>query len=120
MKKILGLVFVTIFSIGVVIADNEEHNFESKNSSTQATTNISGVILDKITGEALTGVAVVIDGTNLVSYTDFDGNFEIKGVSFGEHKVNVSYISYGSESMNIDVKYNKTNKLKIEISESGN
>ncbi len=44
---------------------------------------LSGTVFDFQSGEALTGVEVSIEGTDIKVYTDFDGNFEIDNVKPG-------------------------------------
>ncbi|OFY19191.1 MAG: hypothetical protein A2W98_01780 [Bacteroidetes bacterium GWF2_33_38] len=118
MKKVFLILAVCLSTVVSVVAENEKDERTSENLA--LTTNVSGVVIDKITGEALVGVAVELAGTNMVAYTDFEGNFEIKGVSPGNHIMNISYISYGDENMPIEIKCNKTNKIKIEIADTEN
>lgn len=123
MKKAIVIILAVLSSFSVVMAENGNENEAKNNKNSEnlnITTNLSGVVLDKITGEVLTGVAVQVEGTDLVAYTDFEGNFEIKGINPGNHNINISYISYSGEIIAVDVKCNKTNKIKVEISESGN
>jgi hypothetical protein len=55
-------------------ASTEEKEKENANSNAEvATLTIQGQVIDKVSGEALAGVSVRVDGTNLVAYTDFDG-----------------------------------------------
>lgn len=49
---------------------------------------ISGVVVDQLTGEALTGVEVQVEGTELKTYTDFEGQFAFDQLKAGEYKVN--------------------------------
>jgi TonB-dependent receptor len=60
----------------------------SQNSS------IKGKIIDKQTGEALPGAIVKIDGTTIGSFSDFDGNYEIKNLAPGDYDLIFSFISY--------------------------
>lgn len=55
---------------------------------------ISGVVKDKVTGEPLTGATVIIQGTQLGSVADFDGNFEITNVPKGDHQLIVKFLGY--------------------------
>ncbi len=55
---------------------------------------ITGKVVDQMTGEALTGVKVAIEGSDLKVYTDFDGNFRMENVKAGEHQVTATYVSY--------------------------
>ena len=53
---------------------------------------ITGKVTDELSGEALPGVTVVVEGTTLGTTTDFDGNYSI-AVSNGQSLV-FSYIGY--------------------------
>lgn len=60
---------------------------------------ITGNVTDKLSGEALPGVTVVIDGTTTGTTTDFDGNFSID-VETGQI-LSFSYIGYIKQLVNI-------------------
>jgi hypothetical protein len=45
--------------------------------SVYSQTQISGTVMDSDSMEAIPGVNVIIDGTNIGTVTDFDGNFVI-------------------------------------------
>lgn len=55
---------------------------------------IRGRVTDKKTGEALPGVNVVVQGTELGAATDVYGVYEIINVPPGRYKVTASYIGY--------------------------
>ncbi|NLX73605.1 MAG: carboxypeptidase-like regulatory domain-containing protein [Bacteroidales bacterium] len=77
---------------------------------------ITGIVLDKTTGEALTGVEVRVEGTDLKTYTDFDGKFVFDGVKAGEYKVKANYISYQDcETKAIKVNRNEFHALKMQL-----
>ena len=80
---------------------------------------IKGNVSDKITGELLFGVTVMLDGTATGTNTDFDGNFSIK-VKAGTYKVNVSSFSHEPLFVeNVTVSAGGTNDLgKIQLSSS--
>lgn len=59
---------------------------------------IRGTVIDGETGEALIGVAVVIDGTTNGSPTDLDGQFQIKADP-GTYNLTVSFISFTKVSI---------------------
>ena len=54
---------------------------------------IRGTVIDDATGEALIGVAVVIEGTTIGSATDLDGQFQIKA-NPGTYNLKASFISF--------------------------
>ena len=80
------------------------------------TNTITGVVLDKSTGELLTGVEVYVEGADLKTYTDFDGKFVFKNVKTGKYKVMANYISYGNnETKAIEVNNNELHVLNLEM-----
>ena len=110
MKRIFFIIIAIVLTVNT-FANNEKGNEKKTNKSSTAsvTTAINGTVVDQITGEALTGVKVTIEGTNQVVYTDFDGNFSFKSLTPGEYNINVDYISY---------KANKLQKVNIEGTEN--
>ena len=54
---------------------------------------LSGVVLDANTADPLPGVNVLVQGKNLGTATDFDGNFQLEGLSQGD-VVLISYLGY--------------------------
>ena len=53
-----------------------------------------GVVKDA-TGEGVIGASVIVEGTNLRTVTDIDGNFTLTGVKKGA-SIQISYIGYTS------------------------
>lgn len=65
-------------------------------------------------GEPLIGASVMVEGTNIGSATDIDGNFSIKNVAKGA-KLTISYIGFQPKT----VVWNGT-PLNVVLSEDGN
>lgn len=61
-----------------------------------------GVVLDKSNSQPLIGVAVVVDGTTRGTSTDADGRFEMD-LEKGRYRIVVSYISYVTRQIDIEV-----------------
>ncbi len=57
---------------------------------------VSGNVIDKQNKETLAGVEVHVKGTNIVAYTDFDGNFFIPELPSGTYELEFHYITYTS------------------------
>jgi hypothetical protein len=87
-KTILSLLLIAAISFS--FAGNEE----SKETPAPATINVTGNVIDMVTGEALTGVEIIVEGTETKVYSDFDGNFTISNVKPGEYNIVASFISY--------------------------
>ena len=120
MKKTFAIIFALAFIL-TSYADNEGIKTETSNSSEPAsieTTSISGTVLDVASGEALTGVEISIEGTDIKTYTDFDGNYTIKNIAPGEYNLIASYISYSKslvENLSVD-KESKKVEIKMQVS----
>jgi len=76
---------------------------------------ITGNISDASTKETLVGATVVIQGTTQGTITDFDGNFKIDKLNPGIYNIVVSFVSYDSQILKVDLKSSTTQDLKIEL-----
>ena len=93
-KSLLTLTLVAIFA--AAWAGDNNGNGEAEN--VQVTT-ITGHINDQETNEALVGVKVILEGTNQVAYTDFDGTYTFEDIKPGVYEMSASYISYNKETL---------------------
>lgn len=60
-------------------------------------------VVDAITGDALIGARVAIEGTDIVLYTNPDGEVTIEALDLDVNAdLNISYISYEAQSMDMD------------------
>lgn len=106
MKKAVSISLVlVVFALSAMSFTNARviNNPDAKAS-------ISGKVVDNLTGEALAGVTVSIEGTDVKAYTDLDGNFTIKSIDAGSYNLILSLISY---------KNSFVENLKIKTSENG-
>ncbi len=55
---------------------------------------VKGKITDNQTQELLAGVEIKVEGTDIVTYSDFDGNFEIAQLKPGKYTFCISTVSY--------------------------
>ncbi|WP_044117862.1 carboxypeptidase-like regulatory domain-containing protein [Alkaliflexus imshenetskii] len=107
------LMFLLMVGISVYATDGQP---AEPASAPMINTSLSGVVMDKCTGEALTGVEIRVDGTELRAYTDFDGKFVFEGLTPGEYKVSANLISYRSSQTNaIRIKNNELHALNLEL-----
>ena len=92
---------------------------EAKAIDTETTSNtvLLGSVADINSGESLVGVEVKIEGTDLKTYTDFDGNFAFRNVKPGEYKLITSYISYQKNLKSLQVSPSE-NKIKLKLQPS--
>ncbi len=116
-KAILSIFFLAI--VGLIYAGNEgTKSNEAPASAPVEMVTLTGSVVDLSSGEALTGVEVSIEGTNISVYTDFDGNFEIKDVKPGEYNLIASYISYKNSLVENFRAEQKENKVEIKLQSS--
>ena len=88
MKNILNkyyLAFMAVILFGSVYSQNQ----------------ISGSVMDADNMEAIPGVNVIIDGTNIGTVTDFDGNFVINTSQDTPLTLVVSYVGYSAERVDV-------------------
>ncbi|MCY1722577.1 carboxypeptidase-like regulatory domain-containing protein [Prolixibacteraceae bacterium Z1-6] len=116
MRKVL---IAALLIISVVVVNAKESDTKTKTNDTEntATMLLSGSIADELSGESLVGVEVKIEGTDLKTYTDFDGNFSFQNVKPGEYKLVANYISYEKKSEVLKVD-SKGNDIKIKLQSS--
>lgn len=95
MKKTIISIALSLI-IGWTIAGNDLIPAGSSEGAPVEMITLKGKVVDFNSGEALTGVEVSIEGSTLKTYTDFDGNFEIKDVKPGNYNLVASYISYNN------------------------
>ncbi|MCF6332906.1 MAG: carboxypeptidase-like regulatory domain-containing protein [Draconibacterium sp.] len=112
-KTFIGILLVLVgFS---TIAKEKEA--KAADTESIATTILTGSIADNNSGESLVGVEVKLEGTDLKTYTDFDGNFSFNNVKPGEYKLITNYISYQKKMKILNVSSQK-NELKIKLQTS--
>jgi len=115
MKKILIGFLSLMLTIAVTAKENEAKSASTTDNA--ASVVLVGSISDANSGESLVGVEVKIEGTDLKTYTDFDGNFSFNNVKPGEYKVVANYISYKPASETLEAG-NKNNELKLKLQPS--
>lgn len=92
-----SFIFIILFSLSLMA----EHDKGTNNHS--ADNKISGKIVDHLTGENLAGVKITLLNSDIVSYTDFDGNFIIDIPSNqSQTLIQISYISYETTVLNVE------------------
>ena len=112
-RVVLGFLFV--FMIFCVHAkERNDKNGSSVNADNTASLVITGSVFDQNSGESLVGVEIQIEGTDLKTYTDFDGNFSFKNVKPGEYKLVSNYISYQQNTKTVDISSDNS-EVKIKL-----
>lgn len=114
MKKVIFALLVA-FATTSAFAEKAETKADSKAEA--VVLSLSGNIIDEVSGEALVGVEVKVDGSDQKTYTDFDGHFVIDNVKSGECKLVASYTSYNKNEKTFRID-SKSNLVKIELQAS--
>ncbi|PKP53439.1 MAG: hypothetical protein CVT92_03870 [Bacteroidetes bacterium HGW-Bacteroidetes-1] len=93
MKKAITLfLFLTIVFTGTgLFASN---NTDKAPKAPAKTTVMSGLVSDAVTGEALAGALVEVEGTSIKVFTDLEGKYSISDLGTGTYNLKVKYISY--------------------------
>jgi len=87
-------------------------------TNAQVTVSIYGNVTDNV-GEPIGGASVFLEGTVLGAQTDFDGNYEIRGVAPGSYNLIASYLGYGSQTQfNIIVRSKGTPNYDFRLEEA--
>jgi TonB-dependent receptor len=81
---------------------------------------LRGTIKDAKSKEAIIGATVRVDGTQLGTNTDVEGNFTVGNVPAGIHRVVVSYISYETKQIpGVRIESGNTTQIETELAEEG-
>ena len=108
MKKLQLLIVFAVLLIPVYSVNFDEGI--TKKSS------LNGQVVDKNSGEPLSGVCVKLTGLDLTVYTDFDGNFVVDNMFPGKYDLLVSMLTYEKvHKEKILVSVGENNYLKVEL-----
>lgn len=120
MKKIYFLLVLALVIFSNLNATNKKDTRSSKAAienivpaveNTEAIYTLTGTVYDPNSNEALSGAAITVNGRKY--YSDLSGNFNIPKLTPGKHTLSVDFISYQSQTMEIDVRKNE--KVSIAI-----
>jgi predicted small secreted protein len=79
------------------------------------TVTISGKVIDKTDNETLAGALILIEGTDIETYTDFDGNFTISGILPDKYTIKCLMISYNEYEEEIEIdQFTENIKFQLE------
>lgn len=73
---------------------------------------VKGNVISAEDGEPVIGASILVEGTQLGTITDVDGNFTINGVPASASTIRVSYI--GMETVSLAIERNRTMKIQLE------
>lgn len=118
MKKILLSVIAMVVLNGLFANPEGKEKTSANSEPSTATVSITGQVVDKETGEALTGVYVQIEGTELIAYTDFEGSFSFKNLKPGTYTACATLISYEKSKINLQTTSSKNLKIELETAKN--
>ena len=78
---------------------------------------VRGTIKDVSTNEDIIGATIKIDGTTIGTATDINGFFSISKVPVGKKKVVISYVSYKTKEIEINVEADKIIEINSVLEE---
>ena len=114
MKAIKALIILAgiLFIAQPSIADNTKEE-----SPAPKTISISGKITDQQSAEELVGVIVEVEGTDIMVYTDMNGQYTIDNLTPGDYTLKVKYISYQETSIDdLELENAEAKDLNIQLS----
>jgi len=76
---------------------------------------LKGTITDAKTGESLVGTTILIQGTTTGTITDFDGNYLLQNIQPGTYNMVISFISYQSKIIRVDIKDGAETALDVKL-----
>lgn len=80
---------------------------------------IVGLVKDKISGEALIGVNILVEGTTLGATTDVDGSYLILNVPPGNYTLSFQYVGYQEVNIsNVQVSVGFTTEISTSMQEA--
>ncbi len=102
-KSVVYVLTITFLFLGIVSAYAQGSGF------------VTGKVVDKVTGETLPGVNVILEGTSIGSATDVEGEYMIRQIPAGSYKIIAKYIGYEDQIVPITIVSNKKTELNLEM-----
>jgi len=95
----------------LLITNPEINNIEKGVKKVQ----LSGTVIEDITGEPIPGATIILKELNKEIYTDFDGNFTIEDLTPGKYNLEVNFVSFKKKELNALEITNEKNTLLIRL-----
>jgi len=76
-----------------------------------------GTVVDSTTGEPLEGVNVFIAGSTRGTATNAQGHFRLPNIPLGAQQLYVSFVGYGAESRDLNLREARVYQFEFELSE---
>ena len=98
MKHLIVILIIVFFGVTNVSASNKDNNKRV----------VCGKVVDKMTGEALSGVKVEVKETGTYCYTDLNGNFILSVSADSKQIVEINIVGYEEAKLKTnDLGFNK-------------
>ena len=108
-KKHIPTGFTVLIFLSILLAFIHINSYAGDNLP-----NVYGKITDKMTGEGLPYVYVVIPGTNVGTMTDLGGNYYLT-LGKGSYRLKITYMLYKPEEVTVEIKDNTTIHVDISL-----
>lgn len=111
-----NIILVLVFVLGFANIYADGINEGSPAETPAPVTTVTGKVVDIISGESLAGAEVRIEGSNLVTYTDLDGNFNFSNIKSGTYSIVVTFISYKNSLVeNLSISTSNSRSLEVQL-----
>jgi hypothetical protein len=111
MKKIALVLWMGLCLVCNRADASDDKGKDAAGEEPVASYSLKGKVYDPVCGEAIPGATVTVDGMKY--YSDFAGNFFVSELRKGRHSIVVDFISYQSQTMDIDI--NTSREVNIEL-----
>jgi len=85
--------FIVVFILMILSNPGDEKSTSGQNF------NLSGTIVEEVTGDGLSGATVRITGLDKEIFTDLDGRFNVSDLKPGKYNIKISYLSYTTREL---------------------
>jgi outer membrane cobalamin receptor len=107
MQRVILPILILLFTASITLAQNLG--------------TLNGSVVDKLTQEALVGVTIRLEGTELGTTTDIDGNFRLNNVPPRSYNIVATYIGYAPfTKFNVVVTTGNANQVNFQIEPDAN
>lgn len=106
MKKLLLLIVICALAFPALPGPKVDKDKMESNEDVIIKAVLNGKIIDANTNEGLAGVKIQLYGSDIITYTDFDGNFKFEGLEPQACAIIINYISYYQKVVNINLSEN--------------
>jgi len=111
MTLLLILILTLSFNLSASNKNDEKNSPKESTENAEALFTLSGTVYDPNENEVLSGASIMVDGKKY--YSDLSGNFNIPRLPKGKHTVSINFISYQSQTMEVDL--SKDEDIRIDI-----